>query len=201
MIEFFTWTLEDTDDFRQFVLRHLHEVGNEPAIRARKFRLANRMVAGLSNGVAPEADKVVSQALDEIRGADDVSGLTATEAFGLLAVCASSIKKEEIPGLLKKVFQGKPAHFALRSVVEIVKQLGKEKLKGVAKELEETVLKCWNERAESERILATACLEICAVLQPDWAKDLTERWDAITHMQEAEKLPDDKLIDFAKKLP
>jgi hypothetical protein len=95
--------------------------------------------------------------------------------------------------------EGEAPHFALRSVVEIVRKIGKKGLEEIRGKLGEILRKCWNKRAEGERIFATACLDICVVLEPEWAEEITGRWKEIANASEPVDLDETKSIDFGRK--
>jgi hypothetical protein len=196
---FFITNLEDTDDFRIFVLKYLPKIFEGQDLPHDVWRFATRVVQGMTPGLKLKSNELVDRAIDYILKQADLRELSETEAFGLIAVWPGKIESSKIEGIVRKVLTSESAHFALRSVVGMVKKIGREGLEEIRGNLGRIVLECWNQRAENERIFATACLDICLVLEPEWAKEITERWKEMIDSEEPLEVDESNFIDFGRK--
>jgi hypothetical protein len=197
----FAVTLEDTDDFRQFVLRNLAAVG--PKVHGR-FALARTIAAGLSNGLIAEADAMAAAAIAAVRAAPDLRETVAAQALEFLAAVPHAVGPADVEGLLAKaLLAGPPAHFALRAAVALVQakqgEVGQAGFERFRAPIGKIVCRCWNERVAGERMLAAHCLDLCVLVRPEWAAELTVAWERIKMTREAQEMTGDHCIDFQRK--
>jgi hypothetical protein len=208
MTAFFTITKEDTDDFRVFIIGNIVDLDLERS--SRFFMFVKSVAADISPDLMPkitsERNKLIRQAIDVIENTSNLSTPLVLGAFSMITVFAAGVPPANVQSFVSRaLITRKPAHFVLRSVVSLVAAFAKESPQwddAIRGKIGRLVLECWNAHAAQQRILATACLDLCVTVRPPWAEEkLTRRWERLQNLDETSVVSEADMIDFTARFP
>jgi hypothetical protein len=153
------------------------------------FALAKTLVLGFSNRASLDSltQPLIAKAKEVLQRAESPNFPDAAACLDFLTACVVGLKAEDVVSVLAKIMLPSEVtddialatDFAVRSGVALVQQA----MKGIdgwgatrfLGHVEDIVLKCWNSHGSHHLALATACLDLLALVRPGLEKEIGSR--------------------------
>jgi hypothetical protein len=181
--EFFSHTGGETDELRKCFLKHLPDFREISEGRSchTAFALAKTLVLGLTERGSLDSltQPLIAKAKKVLQRAESPNFPDAAACLDFLTACVAGLKAEDVVSVLAKIMLPNEltediavaTDFAVRSGVALVERA----VKGIygwdatrfRRPIEEIVLKCLNSHGSHHLALATACLDILALVRSE----------------------------------